>query len=145
MLGNRSIVTLAELRERLGISWATLTRDLAYMKDCLNAPITYHRDLGGYRFGKGPRTGTQYELPGLWFTAEEIHALLTMQHPLLDGCGDVPCNVEDRGFAGGVGGESLTRQGEGESEVMVRHREENGRWAAMECPHQRAALWFKIP
>jgi predicted DNA-binding transcriptional regulator YafY len=26
--------------------------------------------------------GPQYELPGLWFSAEEIHALLTMQHLL---------------------------------------------------------------
>ena len=28
------------------------------------------------------RLGPQYELPGLWFSAEEIHALLTMQHLL---------------------------------------------------------------
>ena len=82
MLGNRPFVTRSELQERLGISWATLKRDLAYMKDRLNAPITYDRDLGGYRFAKGPRIGPQYELPGLWFTAEEIHALLTMQHLL---------------------------------------------------------------
>jgi len=82
MLGNRPVVTRAELQERLGISWATLKRDLAYMKDRLNAPITYDRDLGGYRFAKGRRVGPQYELPGLWFSAEEIHALLTMQHLL---------------------------------------------------------------
>lgn len=82
MLGHRPFVTRSELQERLGISWATLKRDLAYMKDRLNAPITYDRDLGGYRFAKAPRVGPQYELPGLWFTAEEIHALLTMQHLL---------------------------------------------------------------
>ena len=82
MLGNRPFVTRAELQERLGISWATLKRDLAYMKDRLNAPITYDRDLGGYRFATGKRVGPQYELPGLWFSAEEIHALLTMQHLL---------------------------------------------------------------
>ena len=28
------------------------------------------------------RLGPQYELPGLWFSAEEIHALLTVQHLL---------------------------------------------------------------
>jgi predicted DNA-binding transcriptional regulator YafY len=39
--------------------------------------------LGGYRFEKPEQqVGPQYELPGLWFTAEEIHALLTMQHLL---------------------------------------------------------------
>jgi predicted DNA-binding transcriptional regulator YafY len=83
ILGARHFVTRQELQERLGVSWATLKRDLAYMRDRLNAPITFDRNLGGYRFEKaGQQIGPQYELPGLWFTAEEIHALLTMQHLL---------------------------------------------------------------
>ncbi|MCB1933216.1 MAG: WYL domain-containing protein [Candidatus Accumulibacter sp.] len=53
------------------------------MRDRLNAPLVFDRGLGGYRFETtGQRIGPQYELPGLWFTAEEIHALLTMQHLL---------------------------------------------------------------
>ena len=83
ILSGRIFVTRKELQERLGVSWATLKRDLAYMRDRLNAPIVYDRDLGGYRFEKAEKQiGPQYELPGLWFTAEEIHALLTMQHLL---------------------------------------------------------------
>jgi predicted DNA-binding transcriptional regulator YafY len=83
ILGARHSVTRMELQERLGVSWATLKRDLAYMRDRLNAPIVFDHGLGGYRFEKtGRRVGQQYELPGLWFTAEEIHALLTMQHLL---------------------------------------------------------------
>ena len=83
MLGNRAFVTRAELEERLGISWATLKRDIAYMRDRLHAPLIFDRNLGGYRFEEsGRRIGPQYELPGLWFSAEEIHALLTMQHLL---------------------------------------------------------------
>jgi predicted DNA-binding transcriptional regulator YafY len=83
MLSGRPFVPRAELEDRLGVSWATLKRDLAYMKDRLNAPIVFDRDLGGYRFEhKERRIGPQYELPGLWFSAEEIHALLTMQHLL---------------------------------------------------------------
>ncbi len=83
ILGARQSVTRQELLERLGVSWATLKRDLAYMRDRLNAPITFDRDLGGYRFERtAQRIGPQYELPGLWFSAEEIHALLTMQHLL---------------------------------------------------------------
>lgn len=83
ILGARQSVTRRELQERLGISWATLKRDIAYMRDRLNAPLIFDRNLGGYRFEKtGTRVGQQYELPGLWFTAEEIHALLTMQHLL---------------------------------------------------------------
>jgi predicted DNA-binding transcriptional regulator YafY len=83
MLSERAFVTRQELQERLGVSWATLKRDLAYLKDRLHAPIVYDRDLGGYRFDKGRKgVGPQYELPGLWFSAAEIHALLTMQHLL---------------------------------------------------------------
>jgi predicted DNA-binding transcriptional regulator YafY len=83
MLSGRAFVTRQELQERLGVSWATLKRDLAYLKDRLHAPIVHDRDLGGYRFDQGgTRIGPQYELPGLWFSAAEIHALLTMQHLL---------------------------------------------------------------
>jgi predicted DNA-binding transcriptional regulator YafY len=83
LLTGKRIVSFQEMLDRLEISRATLKRDLAYMRDRLNAPIVFDKDLGGYRLEKqGP--GTQYELPGLWFTAEEIHALLTMQHLLAD-------------------------------------------------------------
>ncbi len=81
LLNDRRSVSFKELQDRLEVSPATLKRDLAYMRDRLNAPIIYDKELGGYHFEKqGP--GTQYELPGLWFSAEEIHALLTMQHLL---------------------------------------------------------------
>jgi predicted DNA-binding transcriptional regulator YafY len=83
ILSARHSVTRKELQERLSVSWATLKRDIAYMRDRLNAPLIFDRNLGGYRFETtGKRIGPQYELPGLWFTAEEIHALLTMQHLL---------------------------------------------------------------
>jgi predicted DNA-binding transcriptional regulator YafY len=83
ILADRKFVPRIELQEKLGVSWATLKRDLNYLKDRLNAPIIFDRDLGGYRFDKDEkRVGPQYELPGLWFSAEEIHALLTMQHLL---------------------------------------------------------------
>lgn len=84
ILENRQFVTFAELQQRLEISPATLKRDIAYMRDRLNAPIIFNRDLGGYQYDKSNQKlpTKQYELPGLWFSAEEIHALLTMQHLL---------------------------------------------------------------
>ncbi len=83
ILSQRRFVARRDLQERLGVSWATLKRDLAYMKDRLNAPITFDHQLGGYRFASsGKHAGTAYELPGLWFSAAEIHALLTMQQLL---------------------------------------------------------------
>ena len=81
LLNGKRSVTFQEMMERLEVSRSTLKRDLAYMRDRLNAPIIFDKELGGYRFDK-QNPGTQFELPGLWFTAEEIHALLTMQHLL---------------------------------------------------------------
>ena len=69
-------VSFGRLAEALSVSRATLKRDLDYMRDRFNAPIEYDRATNGYRFGK-PRAGPRYELPGLWFSATEIYALLT--------------------------------------------------------------------
>ena len=70
------------LRE-LGVSPATLKRDLAHMRDRMNAPLVFDREMQGWRLDREqPMVGAQYELPGLWFSAQEIHALLTMQQLL---------------------------------------------------------------
>jgi predicted DNA-binding transcriptional regulator YafY len=82
LAGGRS-VSFARLMDALAVSRAQLKRDLGYMRDRFNAPIEYDRESNGYRFG-APRLGPRYQLPGLWFSAEEIHALLTMQQ-LLEG------------------------------------------------------------
>ena len=84
LLTERRLVTRNELLDALEISPATLKRDLEYMRSRLNAPILWDRDAGGYRFDTTPQPGAAYELPGLWFSAPEIHALLTMQHLLAD-------------------------------------------------------------
>jgi predicted DNA-binding transcriptional regulator YafY len=91
LLTDRKSVPFAVFRDALGVSPATLKRDLEYMRSSFNAPIEYDREANGYRFGK-PRSGPRYELPGLWFNAAEIHALLTtlqllsgLQPGLLDG------------------------------------------------------------
>src|ERR1043165_2644849 len=65
------------------MSRASVKRDLAYMRERFNAPIEYDRDANGYRFGR-PGPGPRYELPGLWFSADEAHALLTMQSLLAE-------------------------------------------------------------
>ncbi len=83
MLRSGRVVTFQNLRDELGISRAQLKRDLAYMRDRFNAPIEYDRERGGYRFGR-PASGPRYELPGLWFNADEALALLTM-HQVLKG------------------------------------------------------------
>lgn len=83
LLTARKVVTRQELLDELEISWATLKRDLAFLKDRFNAPIIHDRDAGGYRFAE-PGAGPSYELPGLWFNADETYALLTMHRLLSD-------------------------------------------------------------
>lgn len=75
LLKDSKSVSFGKLEEALGVSRATLKRDLLYMRDRFNAPIEYDREANGYRFGK-PRNGPRYELPGLWFSATEGYALL---------------------------------------------------------------------
>jgi predicted DNA-binding transcriptional regulator YafY len=79
LLNDKKAVSFQTLIDRLEVSPATLKRDLAYMRDRLNAPIVYDKELNGYRFES---TSESYALPGLWFSPEEIYALLTMQHLL---------------------------------------------------------------
>jgi predicted DNA-binding transcriptional regulator YafY len=84
LLSERRVVPFAVLAEKLGVSRATIKRDLEYLRNRLNAPIIWDRELGGYRFEHADRGAGQYELPGLWFNASEIHALLTMQQLLVN-------------------------------------------------------------
>lgn len=85
LLSERRVISIAELLDRLEISKATLKRDLSVLKDRFNAPIVFDKTLGGYRLDKDNELlGAPYELPGLWFSAEEIHALLTMHHLISD-------------------------------------------------------------
>ena len=79
MLRERGVVPFGALAERLEVSRATLKRDLEYMRSRLHAPIEFDRERGGYRLAAAP-ADSRYQLPGLWFSPAEIHALLTLQH-----------------------------------------------------------------
>ena len=81
LLNQRRSITFQELLDRLEVSPATLKRDIAHMRDRLNAPLLFDKEIGGYRYGEQGQ-GEKFELPGLWFSEGEIHALLTMQHLL---------------------------------------------------------------
>ena len=79
LIQRHRIVPVERFLKELEISLATFKRDLEYLRSRLNIPIVWDREASGYRFD--PRAGVQ-ELPGLWFNAAEIYALLTMQHLL---------------------------------------------------------------
>ncbi|MEQ6341272.1 MAG: YafY family transcriptional regulator [Gammaproteobacteria bacterium] len=67
-------------QQRLECSRATLNRIIEDMRNFIGAPIVYDRKANGYHYtqsGEHP-----YELPGLWFNASELYALLAVQQLL---------------------------------------------------------------
>jgi predicted DNA-binding transcriptional regulator YafY len=76
LLKERQVVSFALFEEKLGMSRASVKRDLEYMRSRFHAPIEYDRKSNGYRFVE-PSSGPRYELPGLWFSSSEVLALLT--------------------------------------------------------------------
>ena len=89
LLRGRGSVSFEVLQQELDVSAATLKRDLQYLRDRLSAPIVYDRFDNGYRFDAeaAGMKGARQELPGMWFSEKEIHALLTM-HQLMAGLDD---------------------------------------------------------
>lgn len=77
LLSHRRAMTADELMAAQEISLATFKRDIAKMRDRLGTPIVFDKDLGGYRLEANPEST---ELPGLWFTQDEILALMTIQN-----------------------------------------------------------------
>lgn len=66
---------LRHFLERFEISSATFKRDLEYLRDRFLAPIIYDPVQRGYRYDGH---ADEVELPGLWFTPDQLHALLVM-------------------------------------------------------------------
>jgi len=95
LIKQKAGVSFDQLLQELEVSPATLKRDLQYLRDRMDAPIVYARDDNVYRFadgvpaGAGARPGAakSHELPGVWFSEKELHALLTM-HQLIAGLDD---------------------------------------------------------
>jgi predicted DNA-binding transcriptional regulator YafY len=84
LLRSRQGTTLRAMMEEMEVSRATVRRDLEYMRDRLAAPILWDSETRCYRYdsdaeGEGE---DRYALPGLWFNASEVHALMTMEHLL---------------------------------------------------------------
>ncbi len=77
-------VTLQRLMDELGCSRATLYRDLAFLRDGLGAPL--EGGEGEARFRYDAQEADRFELPGLWLSSEELHALMAAQQ-LLDRTG----------------------------------------------------------
>jgi predicted DNA-binding transcriptional regulator YafY len=84
LLRSRHFVSLQDFMSELGVSRATFKRDLEYLRDRMRAPIVYDRDQKAYGFDPAVADSTLWQLPGLWFSADELQALLTMDRLLGD-------------------------------------------------------------
>ncbi len=77
--GARYPVNVKRLQDELACSRATVYRDLAFLRDGLMAPIVGDGEAG---FRYDPNESDRFELPGLWLSSEELHALLAAQQLL---------------------------------------------------------------
>ncbi len=74
-------VTLEQIKERLECSRATAVRTIRDLRDYLGAPLVWNRELRRYRYEESEGQGA-WQLPGLWFGADELHALLAAERLL---------------------------------------------------------------
>jgi proteasome accessory factor C len=77
---SRYPVSREKIEQQLECSRATAKRIIESMRLYLDAPIKYDRNLNGYYYDR--KQENLYELPGLWFNASELHALLSVQQLL---------------------------------------------------------------
>ncbi len=80
LLHSKKVVPIGIFLQDLQVSRATFNRDLGLLRDRLNVPIIYDLQWRGYRLGNRESGATRRELPGLWFSSREAHALLTFHH-----------------------------------------------------------------
>jgi predicted DNA-binding transcriptional regulator YafY len=84
LLRGRRFVSTQDFLAELGVSRATFKRDLEYLRDRMHAPIVFDREEEAYSFDPKVADSELWQLPGLWFTADELLALLTMDRLLGD-------------------------------------------------------------
>jgi predicted DNA-binding transcriptional regulator YafY len=68
------------LKTELHCSRATLYRDIAFLRDALGAPIDTDNALSCVQYQHAH--ADRFELPGLWLSSEELHALLAFHQML---------------------------------------------------------------
>lgn len=82
LLRQNPFVPIGRFLDELEVSRATFKRDIEYMRSRLHAPIVWDRERNGYCFEAKADEAKRYELPGIWFNASEVYALLAMEQLL---------------------------------------------------------------
>ena len=71
-------VTAASLAEELEVGRATIFRDIAVLRDQLNAPLVWDAEQETYRLSTDGQLGARFVMPGMWMEAGEIYGMLTV-------------------------------------------------------------------
>ena len=77
----RSPLPVEAIMERLECSKPSVYRLIRVLGDRLGAPVEFDREHGGYLYRQDAAQGP-YELPGLWFSASELQALVVFERLL---------------------------------------------------------------
>ncbi len=77
--------TIDEIEAELGISRATVYRDLMFLRDVLGAPLDSSGDEARWQYVRDEHA--PFELPGLWLSPEELYALV-LTRQVVSGAGD---------------------------------------------------------
>ncbi|CAE6934464.1 helix-turn-helix transcriptional regulator [Paraburkholderia domus] len=80
LIRKRGSVSMPFLKKELEVSEASVKRDIDFLRDRLNCPLEWDRSKNGYVIYDHLAPGGRFELPGMWFEASEVIALLTMLH-----------------------------------------------------------------
>ncbi|SKC99103.1 Predicted DNA-binding transcriptional regulator YafY, contains an HTH and WYL domains [Burkholderia sp. CF099] len=80
LIRKRGSVSMSLLKEELEVSEASVKRDIEFLRDRLNCPLEWDRSKNGYVMDDNLAPGGRFELPGMWFEASELIAMLTMLH-----------------------------------------------------------------
>lgn len=78
LLSTGRTVTAQSLQDQLEVARATIYRDIAVLRDQLNAPIEWDAVAETYRFTPGPSVGDQFVVPGMHMTARQVYGMLTV-------------------------------------------------------------------
>ena len=83
LLRDRKRLRFDEMLARLAVSPATLKRDLKYLREQLGTPVEYDAFERNYQVAETPHRVRQ-EMPGLWFSEEDLASLLLAQRLLAE-------------------------------------------------------------
>jgi len=83
LLRDRKRLRFDEMLARLEVSPATLKRDLKYLREQLGTPVEYDAFERNYQVAESPHRVRQ-EMPGLWFSEEDLASLLLAQRLLAE-------------------------------------------------------------